>query len=442
MSSFDRFDARLADALEDLASPQFPEYFDDVLAVATARRQRPAWTFPERWIPMSTIARRPTLAPALPWRTIGIALLLLALLVAGAIISFGLRQDPLPLPFGPAANGLIAYPGADGDIYTRDLVTGEESRVIDTPEREFGATFSRDGQWISFGRFVGEEESDAVTIMAARADGSDVRTLTGPLEPWSMSWSPTSDAIALISVPPGGDDRELSIISTNPDVEPVAISLPVEPMGTVEWRPPNGDELIFEGFDHESFRHAIYGVHPDGTFFRRITDPGGSSDFFGPYEFTPDGRLMTFTDGAPIQVSVLDLETQEIRAFGAALPEPEDWDGREQFSGTASMLPDGKTIVFGRYWNGDDTTINHQLWAASIADDGATAVPIGPVHRSRGGTNPFWQAVAPDGKSIVVFEVDTHDWWLGDPKDGTRTMIEGGRELNDPPTWQRVASDR
>jgi hypothetical protein len=183
-------------------------------------------------------------------------------------------------------------------------------------------------------------------------------------------------------------------------------------------------------------------VHPDGSFFRRITEPGGSSDFFGPYEFTPDGRLMTFTDGSPIHVAVLDLESREVRPFGAALPEPEEWDGREQFSGSASMLPDGKTIVFGRYWNGDETTINHQLWSASIADDGATAVPIGPVHRSAGGTNPFWQAVAPDGKSIIVFEVDTHDAWLGDPTDGSRTMLEGGRALNDPPTWQRVAAQR
>ena len=95
MTAFDRFDdrfgARLHDAIEDLASPQFPDYFDDVLAEAVAQRQRPAWTFPERWIPMSTLARRPAFVPALPWRTIGIALLLLALLVAGAIISFGLR---------------------------------------------------------------------------------------------------------------------------------------------------------------------------------------------------------------------------------------------------------------------------------------------------------------------------------------------------------------
>ena len=438
MTPLDRFDRRLGDALEDLASPHFPDYFDDVLARAVSNRQRPAWTFPERWIPMSTIARRPSLVPALPWRTLAIALLLLALLVAGAIISFGLRPDPVPAPFGPAANGLVAYP-ADGDIYTRDLVTGDERLVIASPEREFGATFSRDGQWLSFLRFGGDE-SEGATLMVAKPDGTDVRALTGPVEPHSMSWSPASDAIALISSPTRGDQRGLSIVSVDPRVEPVSISVPVEPQGTVEWRPPTGEELIFEGRDPDRHRHAIYGVRPDGTDFRQVTELGGTSDFFGPYEFTPDGHLMTFTDGGEaIHVAVLDLETGDVRPFGAALPAPEDWDGVPPiYSGSASMMSDGDTIVFGRYWNPDGTRINHQLWAASIADDGATAIPIGPVHRSVGGTNPYWQAVAPDGTSVLVFEVDTHDAWLGDPRDGTRTMI-AGRELNDPPTWQRVA---
>ena len=337
----------------------------------------------------------PSFAPALPWRTIGIALLLLALLVAGAIISFGLRQDPLPAPFGPAANGLIAYP-ADGDIYTRDVVTGEERLVVSGPETDVGATFSRDGQSIAFIRLE-PVEADGATLMVAKADGTGQRALTGPLEPYSMSWSPTSDAIALISATPG-QDRVLSVISTEPGIEPVTISMPVEPQGTVEWRPPAGDELIFEGFDHDSFRHAIYSVHPDGTSFHPITDSRR-------YE-----RLLR-----PIRVHARrppdDLHRWQIRSLSPSSTSRPGRCGRSEprclslktgtagrsRSGSASMLPDGKTIVFGRYWNPDGTEINHQLWAASIADDGATAVPIGPVHRSRGGTNPFWQAVAPDG---------------------------------------------
>jgi WD40 repeat protein len=434
MTAFDRFDARMPSALDDLASPQFPEYFDDVLDVAMAHRQRPAWTFPERWIPMSTLARRPTFAPAVPWRIIAIALLLLALAVAGAIISFGLRPDPLPAPFGPAANGLIAYP-AHGDIYTRDLATGEEHLVIVGPETDAGPTFSRDGQWIAFIRFE-SAAAQAARLMVARADGSDERVLTDLAEPFSMSWSPTSDSIAFISAPVG-EERNLSIVSIDSDVEPVTISMPVIPQGTVEWRPPAGNELIFEARDR--FFHAIYGVHPDGSAFRQITIKAGDSDYWGPYEFTPDGSQMFFTDGAPaVTVGVLDLETGEVRPFGRALPEPEDWDGRQQFSGSASILPDGKTIVFGRYWNGDAVEINHQLWTAPVAGDGAGAVPIGPVHRSAGGTNPFWQAVAPDGRSILVVENDTQLTWLADPEGGTTRPINLPT-LHDPPTWQRVA---
>ncbi len=133
MTPFDRFDRRFADALDDLASP-IPDYFEDALAVALSRPQRPAWTFPERWIPMSTLTRRSVLVPGVPWRTIGILLALLALLVAGAVISIGLRPDRTPAPpFGLAANGLIAY-ASDGDLYSRDLVTGAEELFVGGPE--------------------------------------------------------------------------------------------------------------------------------------------------------------------------------------------------------------------------------------------------------------------------------------------------------------------
>ena len=40
----------------------YPDYIDDVLATTAQRRQRPAWTFPERWLPMDITthaSRRP-----------------------------------------------------------------------------------------------------------------------------------------------------------------------------------------------------------------------------------------------------------------------------------------------------------------------------------------------------------------------------------------------
>jgi Tol biopolymer transport system component len=436
MTAFDRFDeqfgARLSDALDDLATPQFPDYFDDVLAEAMAHRQRPAWTFAERWIPMSTLARRPVLVAGVPLRTLAIALLLLALLVAGAVISVGLRNDDVPAPFGPAANGLIAYQ-AGGDIYTHDLATGEEQTIVSGPELDVGPTFSRDGQWVAWLRLETEESEDG-TVMVARADGSEARALTDPIELTWSAWSPDSESLAVISSAVGEEDR-LSVISIDPNAEASTIVVPVTPEGFVEWRPP-GDELIFMGFDG-MFR-AIYGVHPDGTGYRMISTNGGADDFWAPVEMTPDGDLMLYTDGTPIGVSILDLESGEVRAFGAALPDPAEYDGKRQYSGSPSILPDGETIVFGRYWNDDGTRINHQLWTASIAGNGSDAVPLGPVHRSQGGRNPFWQAVAPDGKSILVVENDTLEAWLTDPAGETREPLDLG-ELNDPPSWQRVA---
>ena len=58
----------------DLAMGPYPDYIDDVLATTAQRRQRPAWTFPERWLPMVDVARQPVLAPRLPWRAISLAL--------------------------------------------------------------------------------------------------------------------------------------------------------------------------------------------------------------------------------------------------------------------------------------------------------------------------------------------------------------------------------
>ena len=435
MTAFDRFDdrfgARVTDALEDLATPQFPDYFDDALAEALAHRQRPAWTFPERWIPMSTIARRPVLLPGVPLRTLAIAMLLLALLVASAVISVGLWMNRVPAPFGPAANGLIAYQ-AGGDLYTRDLVTGEEQQIIGGPYLDVGGMFSRDGQWIAWLRFD-SEASVVGTLMAARADGSEMRALAEDIDLKWSAWSPDSKSLAVISSPFGEPDR-LAIVPVDPESATLTIDVPVTPEGFVDWRPPNGNELIFLGFDG-TFR-AVYGVRPDGSGFRTISSNGGKDDFWAPVEMTPDGSRMLYTDGSPIRVSVLDLNSGEISAFGPALPEPEDWDGRQQYSGTPSILPDGRTIVFGRYWNDDGEQINHQLWTALLDGDGSDGVPLGPVHRSQGAHNPFWQAVAPDGESILIVENDTHDAWLVDPAGVRREPIDLG-ELHDPPTWQR-----
>ena len=57
---------------------------------------------------MADIASRPTFAPRLPWRTVGVAFVIIALLLAAAVTYVGSRQTRLPPPFGAARNGSIA----------------------------------------------------------------------------------------------------------------------------------------------------------------------------------------------------------------------------------------------------------------------------------------------------------------------------------------------
>ena len=97
-----RADARLTGLLEELYLGAAPAYRDEVLANAVQQRQRPAWSFPGRWLPMADIASRPAFVSSVPWRTVGLALLLIALLAA-TIAVVGSSRPSVPAPFGLAA---------------------------------------------------------------------------------------------------------------------------------------------------------------------------------------------------------------------------------------------------------------------------------------------------------------------------------------------------
>ena len=90
MTAFDRLDvldARVSGALDEIAAPSRPDYLDDIFQVTARTRQRPRWTFLERWLPMDTAVVRPAGRFRIPIRSLAI-LLILALLVAAAAAVF------------------------------------------------------------------------------------------------------------------------------------------------------------------------------------------------------------------------------------------------------------------------------------------------------------------------------------------------------------------
>ena len=93
--------------LDDLYLGPSPDYRDEALAAATAVRQRPAWTFPGRWLPMDLRLRRPSrvrAACSVAARSDGLALIALRSSRPLAIY-VGTRQTKVPAPFGPARTG-------------------------------------------------------------------------------------------------------------------------------------------------------------------------------------------------------------------------------------------------------------------------------------------------------------------------------------------------
>ena len=116
MSSSTRYERRLPELLDELAAPRTPAYFDDILGQVGRTRQRPGWTFLERWLPMSAVSQRLAAAPRVPLRAVVVTALLLIALAVGLALLAGSQRPAVPAPFGPAANGLIAFVDEDGAI--------------------------------------------------------------------------------------------------------------------------------------------------------------------------------------------------------------------------------------------------------------------------------------------------------------------------------------
>ncbi len=100
---------------------------------------------------MLDIVRQPVVAPPIPWRSIGLAFALLALLLAmvAALAVGGLPKAPAP--FGPAQNGLVAY-ASEGDIFTADPVTGASTAIVSGPTTDLNPRWSLDGTRLAFER--------------------------------------------------------------------------------------------------------------------------------------------------------------------------------------------------------------------------------------------------------------------------------------------------
>jgi hypothetical protein len=433
----DRFEGQLPDILVELALPRVPDYIDDILSQTARTRQRPGWTFPERWLPMDIAANAPTGTRRIPWRGLGV-LALIAVLLVIAIVAVGSRQHRLPAPFGPAANGSLLY-DRDGDIYVADRDVSHERLLIGGETTDSAATWARDGSRIFFARQV----AGSIAVMTADLNGQEVRQVSGSLltDHESHDLSPSSTELAVIDRVSGR--RTLRILSLAGDRGVRTLDLDtLEPTRFVAWRPGASNEIIFAGHPGgEQTLLGLYAIRSDGTRLRQLVlqhdesidgAPDPTQISFQGISMTADGSAAAYWNwettvqpGHSCFIHLLDLASGVDRRV--------TFDPSAHCEAGPLFAPNDKAIVAER-GNLDSTS---QLFVAPI-DGGGPGVPVGPSYNYR---SRLGFALSPDGTKVIWVPTPT----LG-PNAGGRliTLASGAVEESNVqflgvPSWQRLA---
>jgi Tol biopolymer transport system component len=415
MKHVSRFEQELTAWFVDTAAPRTPDYTDEILGQTVHVRQRPGWSFPERWLPLTvfTLARR-TLKPG-PWRTIGL-LAILALLLAVAISAFVGSQPRLPSPFGPAANGLIAY-AAEGDIVTVDPRSGSIVTLVGGRARDQYPAWSSDGTRIAFERAVA---GGTKVVSANSAGGQLLELIQDPVEAVrGLTWSPDGSALAFsngdlwIVAADGSGGRLLEI--------GFRAEFPV-------WRPPDGREILFSNASGP----GLFLVRRDGSVLRPLTFSDGTIVDDDLASWTPDGRRLvsvrqeTGADGQPayrLHVMILGVDGRiaDDRVVGPPmLP-----------SIGSNLSPDGTRVLFAIE---SPDRAGWRMGVVSI-DGSEPTILAGPTFTG----DERICAWSPDGTLIIVNEVEQQETWLLDPGGGPGRLGDWSDPSGEPPAWQRVA---
>ena len=128
MTAFDRVERHLPELFDELAGAGIPDYFDDMLRPRRRLASGPAWSNPERWLPMGVIAL-PAPTRRLPLRYLALAVAVLLLLTA-ALVYVGSRRVACRRRSVSRATASSSTRTADGDLAAWDPVTGTTKTII------------------------------------------------------------------------------------------------------------------------------------------------------------------------------------------------------------------------------------------------------------------------------------------------------------------------
>lgn len=420
MTTQPRLERTLPEILGELAAGPTPEYLDDVFARTAPMRQRPSWTFPERWLPMADITRSRAFVPAPPWRLLAMALVVIAV-VALALFAYAGAQRHVPAPFGPARNGLIPY-DKDGDIYVGDPVTGQTKLVIGGLEEDTDAGYSPDGLQLAWLRHVA---GGGIDIIVSREDGGGVRRLNAaPLTDLTDAYYTPDSRYILVRHPFAGFQR-VELLDVTGTEAPRELAAGYNP-DNVSFRPPDSGEILFRGLVEGHYR--IFVMNADGSNIRPITAIGETEDLgmdLSDVVYTADGQHILYTRWFPdsIQLWEMDADGSNQHRF--------DTQVEAAWSGQTRISPDGRWIAYWHVFNDRPT----QRISVMRADGTGPIIQTGP--ELTGGAEWIW---SPDSSKILMMpseDADHRQHYLLDPAGGAWTTVAW--QGTGTPEWQRLA---
>ena len=408
MNRLENLERDLAIWFADTAAPRVPDFTDDILRLTAGTRQRPRWSFPERWLPMSVITLgRQTLKP-LPWRTIGL-LAALALLIAAAFAFYIGSQPRLPAPFGLAANGLVAY-GKNGDIYSVDPGTGSRQLIIGGPTVDFDPHYSLDGTRLAFRRAT----PDGELLVFANVDGSQEVVSEAPplVDANTIAWSPDGRSVAFSSTTDG--KRPIVIVDARTGrARNLDVGMPTE---EVSWRPPDGRELLFLGGDPDNL--GLFLVAPDGTALRRaVAIPPNQGTLF-PTGWLPSGDRIVFQRTDPV-TGMLRLHVVSIDGSSDVVIQSSEGD---RFNAGFGRISNGGDRLL--FLDGGDAcaVLDSCNWLSVASVAGGPSRRITPDHPAPYGVTYQW---SPDDRWILT----------RDSSGGPVSVIDPNTGAHEQPAW-------
>jgi Tol biopolymer transport system component len=313
---------RLMDSwLREEGVPMKPDYLDEILSRTSTTRQRPSWRNPGGLLPIDVtmIRRLYPVSPAV--RYVALAALLAVLIVAALVVVGSQRR--LPPPFGPAANGRVAF-DADGAIVVVNA-DGTDRRVLDLGSRSTsGPIFSPDGARFAFYAFDPDREVAAPPgsapsfrdgeLWVADSDGSDAHSVSGnlPLTVYpadTATWSPDSTRLAF-DAGHQGVDRLIVVEADGSGAEVVG-----ESSGLAHEFPawsPDGSWIAFVGYPLTSGSPNLQVIHPDGTGQHIVATATAGDTVIQDLRWAPDlsGRLAyAIGNDTASRIVVVDVES-------------------------------------------------------------------------------------------------------------------------------------